>query len=472
MVKNSDILFLLITGVVILSACGGDKEVKKDEEKKEPVEVTVNSKPQKNKTEPTPAPKTSSSTYSRPKDLKTIPVDTTAQVKKTTPIVQSPKTSEPAKVPETTVVKAISVSPDTTDTAGSSVPPVKTTKVETQPEAILTKPQTVVPTAVIISPETTEVILPAPKSPESEILASTLNSLLFDDVYFDANETATPSLTFNSNYLITLSKVVKALKADPKINVCLKGYTTKAGSSEKDREVSLKRAITVGKLILDLFPAEEKEAIACRIEVVPAGSDELLIEGNNRIKEMLNRRVSIELFNGKVAGSALADFIYPGKEAKVTVVSTAPKSTEKPAPKPVQIATKPTQVKVSTQEVLYSNGQKLYDRKKYSEAISTFEELVSLNPQNPLADNAQWWIGECFYSQSNYVDALNAFQKVFELGDRSKAAYAQLRIGYCYQRLNQSDMAKNAWEKVINNYPDATEEVAKAKKVLQYSGSK
>ncbi|MDD5062556.1 MAG: tetratricopeptide repeat protein, partial [Candidatus Marinimicrobia bacterium] len=67
---------------------------------------------------------------------------------------------------------------------------------------------------------------------------------------------------------------------------------------------------------------------------------------------------------------------------------------------------------------------------------------------------------------------MNAYQKVFELGDKNKSAYAQLRLGYCYNKLNQPDLAITAWEKVIRDYPDAVEEVTKAKKVLQITGTK
>ena len=44
-------------------------------------------------------------------------------------------------------------------------------------------------------------------------------------------------------------------------------------------------------------------------------------------------------------------------------------------------------------------------------------------------------------------------------------------MGYCYNRMNQVDLAVSAWEKVIRDYPNAIEEVTKAKKAIQiYSG--
>jgi len=316
-------------------------------------------------------------------------------------------------------------------------------------------------------PETTTVPEePCPCVKEAETSANVLKILIFDDIFFNADETETPSLTFNSNYLITLNKVVKALKSNPEINIRLKGHAMNTDpKSGKSRMMSQKRAITVGKLILGLFPEEEKESIANRIEIVPVGADEMLIEGDNQVKELLNHRVSIELFIGEVNEPTLADFMFHKKESESRVVSVAPQ--------PVQ-QTKPARPKSRSvsQEGLYENGNIFFKQKKYEDAINAYTEFISINPQHRLADNAQWWIGECYYFLGDYTSALNAYQKVFGLGDGNKSAYAQLRMGYCYNRMNQLDMAISAWEKVIRDYPDAVEEVTKAKKAIQvYSGN-
>lgn len=435
--KRPVIFILTIAITLILSACGGGKEAKKEESKPEPAKITA--KPDITQT-------AKSKNYAPPANLKTVRIDTTTQIPK--PTAETSKTT-----------------PTTPDTAAviSSQQKIGQSTTATPPEA----GSAVSKTESIAIAETTDVVHPCPKSAKSEEPMNTLRSyLFFDDIFFDANETNTPSLTFNSNYVITLSKVVKALKSDPKLNVRLKGHTMNLGTKpEKDKDISLRRAITVGKLIFDLFPADKKESIAYRIEIVPVGSDEMLIEGDNRVKELLNHRVSIELFDGNLVGSTLADFIHGSKLAKPTVASSAPKKLKKPVPKV-------TLSRATTQDIIYSNGQKLFNQKNYPEAISTFEELVSLNPQHSLADNAQWWIGECYYFQGDFVSALNAYQKVFELGDRNKSAYAQLRLGYCYDKLNQADLARSAWEMVIRDYPNAVEEVTKAQKVLQITSTK
>jgi tol-pal system protein YbgF len=458
--KRADVLFLTIAAALLLAACGGEKEVKKDEGKKEPARVTA--APQKSKTDDQPAQTPAPTTYARPANLKTLPPDTTAVKPVTVTPKQTPVPTSPAKT----------TAPVVDDTTVAISSPTVASKSDLK-EELQDKQSAVTPVVSEAAVQKDSATVTPPEAPiptKTEVAASTLGSLLFDDIFFDANETGTPSLTFNSNYLITLSKVVKVLKADPDINVRLVGHTMKVGSVDKDVEISLRRAVTVGKLILDLFPASEKESIASRIQIVPAGSGALLIEGDNRVREMLNRRVSIELFEGDLTGSTLADYIYRAKETKPAAISTVPKMVAKPVAKPTPPAPQKASANTTTQDVIYNDGQKLYNQKKYDEAISVFEELIGLDPQHSLADNAQWWIGEIYYSQGNYVDALNAYQKVFDLGDRNKAAYAQLRMGYCYSRLNQKDMAVGAWEKVIREFPKATEEVSKARKALQIVG--
>ncbi len=208
--------------------------------------------------------------------------------------------------------------------------------------------------------------------------------------------------------------------------------------------------------MLKLFPDEEKESIAKRIELIGVGKVEPLIEGANKIREVLNRRVSIELTYDSNKGKTLADYL----EAEKTIVK------KKVKPKPVEKAYKPKKAK-SPQEKLYENAGKLFSQKQYAEAIATYEEIISFDPNNSLADNAQWWIGEALFYQRKYQDALSAYKKVFGLGDRNKEAYAQLRLGYCYIRLNQKEKAIEEAQKVALNYPNAQEEIKKANKLLR-----
>ena len=301
-----------------------------------------------------------------------------------------------------------------------------------------------------------EPVLKEKKEPICEIKIERLlklQSALIEDIYFDPGEYQVPSLTFNSNYVATLVKVVKAMKGDKDIKVRLYGHSDASGDEETNLLLSEERCKTVASLILEMFKPEERKNVAKRIEIVPVGTKEPLMPGAGKSKSFVNRRVSIELTYDKARkGKCFADV------AQVSVVRKKKIREFKPDVR---------KVKLSRIDELYKAGLKLFKKERYQEAIATFKELISLNPKHSLADNAQWWIGESYYFQGKFKEALDAYNKVFNLGDGNKSAYAQLRIGYCHLKLGNREKAIEEFGKVVKNYPAAREEVAKAKTVLK-----
>jgi len=68
--------------------------------------------------------------------------------------------------------------------------------------------------------------------------------------------------------------------------------------------------------------------------------------------------------------------------------------------------------------------------------------------------------------EGNLEEAMALYQKVIdETNDESLAAKAQLRIGFCYEKLGMKE-AQKAFQKVIENYPQQTETVKLAKEKL------
>jgi len=71
--------------------------------------------------------------------------------------------------------------------------------------------------------------------------------------------------------------------------------------------------------------------------------------------------------------------------------------------------------------------------------------------------------------EGNLEEAISLYQKVIaETKDESLAAKAQLRIGFCYEKLGQkkAKLAQKAFQKVIDNYPSQKETVKVAKEKL------
>jgi TolA-binding protein len=178
----------------------------------------------------------------------------------------------------------------------------------------------------------------------------------------------------------------------------------------------------------------------------------LLVETPNNARRMLNRRVSFELFYGGLHNNPYSQYM------DIKTVSTAAQK--------VKPATSTSSESLSIQQKLYAKAMALFEQKRYNESIDIFDEILQIDKKHPLADNAQFWIGEALYYQGRYQEALQVYQQVFGLGNRNKEAYAQLRLGYCYLRMGNKERAVVELKKVLQNYSRFPEEVNRAEMVL------
>jgi tol-pal system protein YbgF len=92
---------------------------------------------------------------------------------------------------------------------------------------------------------------------------------------------------------------------------------------------------------------------------------------------------------------------------------------------------------------------------QYDRAIAAFQKFLAAFPSSPLADNAQYWLGEAYYVNKSFPEAQIAFQRVVELYPQSrKRPDALLKIGYCEYELKQFDVAKQTLLQVTAQFPD------------------
>jgi TolA-binding protein len=106
----------------------------------------------------------------------------------------------------------------------------------------------------------------------------------------------------------------------------------------------------------------------------------------------------------------------------------------------------------------YDQARSLFEEFKYREAINAFSKLLEQNPDDALADNSQYWIGESYFGLKEYQQAIMEFQKVFAYSMTDKYDDAQLMIGMAYMRSGQKEKAQKEFETFLNNY--ATSEYA------------
>lgn len=107
-----------------------------------------------------------------------------------------------------------------------------------------------------------------------------------------------------------------------------------------------------------------------------------------------------------------------------------------------------------------------YQNGDYGPAMQGFSELVLGSPNNPLADNSQYWLAECYYSQKNYKRAVIELEKVFTFPGTDKNDDAQLKLGHAYLNMGNIDKAREEYRRLIDYFP-GSEFYPKAKDALR-----
>ncbi len=103
----------------------------------------------------------------------------------------------------------------------------------------------------------------------------------------------------------------------------------------------------------------------------------------------------------------------------------------------------------------YEAARSLFEQFKYRDAIDAFSKILEKDPDNVLADNCQYWIGESYFGLKEYQQAVMEFEKVFAYSMTDKYDDAQLMIGLAYTRSGQKDKAQKAFETFLNNYANS-----------------
>jgi len=122
-------------------------------------------------------------------------------------------------------------------------------------------------------------------------------------------------------------------------------------------------------------------------------------------------------------------------------------------------------------DVLYSNGLRDINGKHYDLATQEFQDYMRFYGDTDLASNAQFYLGEVAFMQNQYQVALDAYNKVIENYPKSfKTASARMRKGLCLAELGQKASAVRELRAVVRLYP-GTDEAKRAAAKLKEMGA-
>lgn len=111
----------------------------------------------------------------------------------------------------------------------------------------------------------------------------------------------------------------------------------------------------------------------------------------------------------------------------------------------------------------YDEAYKLYKENAYRQAIEKFKTFLKEYPDSELAGNARYWLGECYYQQERYEEAILEYEKVVREHKGPKVSAALLKQGLAFHHLGDAKTAKFLMEKLLEEYPKTEQaEVARA----------
>ena len=121
-------------------------------------------------------------------------------------------------------------------------------------------------------------------------------------------------------------------------------------------------------------------------------------------------------------------------------------------------------------DTLYSNGLRDITNGKYELARTEFQDYLRYYSDTDLASNAQFYLGEIAYSQHQYEQAIQEYDKVLNNYPKSfKLATARYKKGMALLELGQKNPGIKELRDVVKRYP-GTEEERRARAKLKDMG--
>lgn len=105
---------------------------------------------------------------------------------------------------------------------------------------------------------------------------------------------------------------------------------------------------------------------------------------------------------------------------------------------------------------LFSTALADFTAGQWTLCVDGFNTYLRSFARTDNADDAQWYIGDCYYSDGKFAEAIDAYNRVITVypkGDRVPDAY--YKMGLALAATKQPDRAREAYENLLKLYPDS-----------------
>lgn len=120
-----------------------------------------------------------------------------------------------------------------------------------------------------------------------------------------------------------------------------------------------------------------------------------------------------------------------------------------------------------TPDSVYQAGRDAFAAGDTAKAREIFSRFLEQYPGNELSANATYWLGETYYKEKNYEQAIVTFQQVIKsFPKHEKVPAALLKQGMSFRELGDSKSARYVYKKLAEEFPQS-EEAKLAKEKLK-----
>jgi len=117
-------------------------------------------------------------------------------------------------------------------------------------------------------------------------------------------------------------------------------------------------------------------------------------------------------------------------------------------------------------DALYKMGLDAIRAGKVKEARRHFQDYLEGYPDGPLANNAQFWIGESYYFEKDYERSIIEYEEVIKkYPSGGKVPAAMLKQAMAFNKIKDNKAAVTLFNKLVKKFPDSEEATIARKKL-------
>ena len=106
----------------------------------------------------------------------------------------------------------------------------------------------------------------------------------------------------------------------------------------------------------------------------------------------------------------------------------------------------------------YAYAFGLLNQNDYAGGEKAFKEFLTQHPTDPLAANAQYWLGRTYFARNNFNDAVRTFAEGYKKYPQGQRAPENLLyLGRSLAAINQKANACQAYGRMLSEYPKAAD---------------